>query len=111
MLKYMGIFLFAILITSCEEEPFVLEEQSVCINELYTPTNQEYKVHTIEEFITNDCQPSLPLVGEYDYLYKIYEDADTLFVYTNKYWGNQEHLDNTQIWSSFTDTDLIYNPN
>ncbi len=109
--KIISIFLLAVLNVSCEQEPIVLEEQSVCINELYTPTNQEYKVHTIEEFITNDCQPSLPLVGEYDYLYKIYEDADTLFVYTNKYWGNQEHLDNTQIWSSFTDTDLIYNPN
>ena len=111
MRKIISIFLLAVLSISCEQEPIVLEEQSVCTNELYPPYNGEWKVYKIEEFITNDCEPSLPTTEEYDYLYKVFDSADTLYIYSNMYWGNQQHLDNTPIWSTFSDADLIYNPN
>jgi hypothetical protein len=113
MRKIISIFLLAVSSISCEQEPNVLEEQSVCTNELYAP-NSEWRVYKIEEFITNDCEPSLPTAEDYDYLYKVYEEevnADTLYIYSNRYWGNQQHLDNTPIWSGFSDTDLVYNPN
>ena len=60
-------------------------------------------------YITTKNKKNTP--EEYDYLYKVFDSVDTLYIYSNMYWGNQQHLDNTPIWSTFSDADLIYNPN
>jgi len=76
-----------IAFTSCQKEELELIEPEIveiCWNNLYSDDTKEYYIVDQASFISNDCEPALPISSDYLYVYNIVFDGNLeLVLYTN----------------------------
>jgi|TARA_R110002153_G_scaffold45462_4_gene128187 hypothetical protein len=80
--------------TSCQKEELELIEpvsQETCWNDLYSDNTKEYHIVEQTTFITNSCEPALPISSEYTYAYNVVFDGTVeLILYTNVQYQNDQ---------------------